>query len=158
MASPSRRGFQKNVGVGHATDPYVTTSQEVPRSELNTIYWQFRVGSLLNSCSHLYSALMSIFSLYSSSCFYDCIKNHPNEKQMVFRIAVLFTLGLIVFNHKGFEFCLLVGTCVGPEVLFSLLLGYLDILVQELRNYTEVNINFEAMIIFSAHSFSKARN
>lgn len=70
----------------------------------------------------------------------------------------LFTLGLIVFNHKGFEFYLLVGTCVGPEVLFSLLLCYSDILVQELRNYTEVNINFEAMIIFSAHSFSKARN
>lgn len=70
----------------------------------------------------------------------------------------LFTLGLIVFNHKGFEFYLLVGTCVGPEVLFSLLLGYSDILVQELRNYTEVNINFEAMIIFSTHSFSKARN
>lgn len=47
---------------------------------------------------------------------------------------------------------------MGPEVLFNLLLGYSDILVEELRNYTEMNINFEAMIIFSAHSFSKARN
>lgn len=37
---------------------------------------------------------------------------------------------------------------MGPEVLFSLLLGYLDRLEQELWNYKEVNINFEVMIIF----------
>lgn len=86
MASPS----QKNLGVGHATDPYVTTSQEVSGSGLNMIYVQFRVGSLLNICSHLYSVLMSIFSLDISFCSYDCIRNHPNEKQMVFRITVSF--------------------------------------------------------------------
>lgn len=28
----------ENSGVGHATDPYVTTSQEIPRSGLNTVY------------------------------------------------------------------------------------------------------------------------
>lgn len=44
---------------------------------------------------------------------------------------------------------LLAGSCVGPEVLFSLLLGYLDRLEQGLWNYTEVNINFEVVIIFS---------
>lgn len=55
-------------------------------------YWQFRVGSLLNICSHLYSVLISIFSLYFSSCSYDCIRNHPKEKQMVFRIAVSFRI------------------------------------------------------------------